>query len=277
MIAYVVDYTGSAAHYRISSSVHAKSVAPLRPLDIGDRIIVLPARRGGKPVINVAVDGRVYSVDAAHSPLCIVKSYGDCKVVATARSSANPVVTAWRNILSSVASLLRMAKDDADSGRRATSVGRSAGHGGGPPVLHLIGGVEPARIDGVGFAIAWSGGHAPFKVSITSRNGTPAATATTARSALVLKSLRLPAGEYTVKVVDAADQLDDGEIVVGRAGSIPAGQCPEQVARELCPVVEAAQLAKRGKLWYLAAYQKLAFASHLDSAGQALMEWLTKG
>lgn len=277
MIAYVTDYTGPAAGYRITSSVRAKRVAPLLPLDAGDRISVISASPGRHLVLHLTVDGRNYTVDALHSPLCIAQTSPGCKVVARARSAPNVIVTAWRNIFASIASLLRTVKDDQDTGSRVASVGRPAGTVAAPPLLQLAGGVDPARVDGKGFAIAWSAGRAPFSVRIISANGAPVATATSNQRAVVMRALTLPPGAYTVKVVDAAGAFDDGQIAVVSPQSIPVVTCPRDVDQNLCPVVEAAQLAKQGKRWYLAAYDKLAFAPHLDDVGRRLMRWLAKG
>jgi len=277
MIAYVTDYTGPAAAYRITNSVRTKRVAPLLPLDAGDRISVIPSSAGRRLVLHLTVDGRNYTVDALHSPLCIAQAAPGCKVVAPARSAPNAIVTAWRNIFASIASLLRTVKDDQNSGGRVASVGRPAGALAAPPLLRLAGGVEPARIDGKGFAIAWSGGRAPFSVRILSNSGTNVSTVTTGQSAVALRTLTLPAGAYTVKIVDAGGSFDDGQLRVLDPQSIPAVTCPRNVDQTLCPVVEAAQLAQKGKRWHLAAYEKLALAPHLNDVGLRLMRWLAKG
>lgn len=277
MIAYVTDYTGPAAGYRIISSVRAKRVAPLLPLDPGDRISVLSRSGGRRLVLHLTVDGRNYTVDAQHSPLCIAQASPGCKVIAPARSAPNAIVTAWRNIFASIASLLRTAKDDQDTGSRVASVGRPAGPVASPPLLQLAGGVEAARIDGKGFAIAWSGGRAPFSVRIISAGGALVSTAATNERAVVMRALTLPPGAYTVKIVDANGAFDDGQVAVVGPQSIPAVACPPDVDQTLCPVVEAAQLAKQGKRWYLAAYEKLALAPQLGDVGRRLMRWLAKG
>jgi hypothetical protein len=273
MIAYVDDYTGPASAFRITSPVRAKSVAPLCPLDVGDRVTVLRSRDGKPAVMRVVVDGGTYTVDAAHSPLCIARRFTDCKVVAQPQTASNPIVTAWRNIFGSIAPLLRMAHDE-DAGHALAARARPAGNVAAPPLVRLLGGPETSRIDGKGFAIGWTGGKAPFTVRIVRRDGTLFASEPAQRRAIALKNLMLEPGTYTVTILDAAGNADDGGVIVG---PVPKRTCPAGIAADLCPVVEAAQLVQKGPAWYLAAYERLAFASRLGTQGRALMRWLAKG
>jgi hypothetical protein len=288
-ISYVSDYNGSSVDYAIKRGGRPIAVAPFLPLVAGDVVrVVVPADKRGPLTITLSISGRLYRVDAHHSPFCVGAPSGVCgrstvhSIVQTKGSESVASVGVrgvLQGALESVAPLFRAAQDDFYSSKTHPMSHRGAA---APPAMPLLETSLPRRttVEAGSLAVPWLGGQAPFHVQLYADGSAQpiAEKSNIERNEARFDSLNVLPGKYRVVVEDARHQSSTGHFEIVSPDALPKHWREQSGELAHYPAsLRAGLLAHEGREWYLAAYQQLLQAPDDYPNVQQLRFFLTEG
>jgi hypothetical protein len=288
-IGFVYDYIGSPNAYFILRGTRRIAVAPIQPLDIGDRVFVIKRSSipGDVRMITLSIAGQLSKIDAEHSPFCVGAVGGVCG--AASLSVPGPMtatLTVLKNIMAAIAaSAMRVAKEDYDSIGSSALVSR----GPGPLSMPILKTFPQTRLPAgmTTIVIPISGGTAPLQARLfrgTSQQ--PMAQQNDVNETEIrFHVLNLYPDTYRVQLEDSNSVAATETFDAVAAANIPrpdpevlAAMNADQVTlRDLGATAYAAILQGQGAQWYLLAYQQLQVTSRDFQPARELIVRLREG
>lgn len=256
-VGFVESFRGDAAGYALLRGGERVPVSVLAPLQAGDVVSVsapdgrIELRLGGGPATVLEAGAAPFRVEAAGGE-----------------------ATVSMNVVRWLSDFVR-GRAGAEPGAGVSLVTRGAGALGAPLLADGMRLVAGSRS---GLALAWSGGTPPYRVELADAAGRPLAALESAGVAASLDAFVLPAGAFTLRVVDAGGTsvTARGEALAA-APAAPAALGADAFAPPLRETLGAAWLAgQEGGAWRLEAYQRAATAGDYAPA-RALRDALAAG